>query len=106
MSPLFFRVRKLKNTPIYVKPQLTSDGGTCRLSVLVGIRNDPGKTIDSVTVQFQLPSCILSADLTSNYGIVNILSDKVHIGNNLSFVIYCRNQEVKIVRYNFFVLLL
>ncbi|KAK7397098.1 hypothetical protein VNO78_18265 [Psophocarpus tetragonolobus] len=72
-----YRVRKLKNTPIYVKPQLTSDGGTCRLSVLVGIRNDPGKTIDSVTVQFQLPSCILSADLTSNHGIVNILSDKV-----------------------------
>ncbi|ESW35304.1 hypothetical protein PHAVU_001G224000 [Phaseolus vulgaris] len=71
-----YRVRKLKNTPIYVNPQLTSDGGTCRLSVLVGIRNDPGKTIDSVTVQFQLPSCILSADLTSNYGIVNILSDK------------------------------
>ena len=72
-----FRVRKLKNTPIYVKPQLTSDGGTCRVSVLVGIRNDPGKTIDSVTVQFQLPSCILSADLTSNHGTVNILADKV-----------------------------
>ncbi|TKY61578.1 AP-3 complex subunit mu [Spatholobus suberectus] len=71
-----YRVRKLKNTPIYVKPQLTSDGGTCRVSVLVGIRNDPGKTIDSVTVEFQLPSCILSADLTSNHGIVNILANK------------------------------
>ncbi|OIW17466.1 hypothetical protein TanjilG_22578 [Lupinus angustifolius] len=71
-----YRVRNLKNTPIYVKPQLTSDGGTCRLSVLVGIKNDPGKTIDAVTVQFQLPSCILSADLTSNHGTVNILSNK------------------------------
>ncbi|XP_058738481.1 AP-3 complex subunit mu-like [Vicia villosa] len=71
-----YRVRKLKSTPIYVKPQLTSDGGTCRLSVMVGMRNDPGKTVDSVSVQFQLPPCILSADLTSTHGTVNILSNK------------------------------
>lgn len=71
-----YRVRKLKSSPIYVKPQLTSDAGTCRVSVMVGIRNDPGKTIDSITVQFQLPPCILSADLTSNHGTVNILANK------------------------------
>ncbi|KAL5582640.1 hypothetical protein UlMin_015082 [Ulmus minor] len=71
-----YRVRKLKSTPIYVKPQLTSDAGTCRISLLVGIRNDPGKMIDSITVQFQLPPCILSADLSSNHGTVNILSNK------------------------------
>ncbi|XP_027934593.1 AP-3 complex subunit mu-like isoform X1 [Vigna unguiculata] len=74
-----YRVRKLKSTPIYVKPQLISDGGTCRLSVMVGIRNDPGKTIDSVTVQFQLPPFILSADLTSNHGTVTILAKKTCI---------------------------
>lgn len=72
-----YRVKKLKSTPIYVKPQLTSNAGTCRISVMVGIRNDPGKTIDSITLQFQLPSCILSADLTSNHGTVNILSNKM-----------------------------
>ncbi|XP_058082128.1 AP-3 complex subunit mu isoform X1 [Magnolia sinica] len=72
-----YRVKKLKNTPIYVKPQLTSDAGTCRVNVLVGIRNDPGKTIDSITVQFQLPACVASADLTSNHGTVNILANKV-----------------------------
>lgn len=71
-----YRVKKLKNTPIYVKPQLSSDSGTCRINVLVGIRNDPGKTIDSISVQFQLPPCILSADLTSNHGTVNILANK------------------------------
>ncbi|KAG2694590.1 hypothetical protein I3760_08G153100 [Carya illinoinensis] len=71
-----YRVKKLKSTPIYVKPQLTSGGGTCRVDVLVGIRNDPGKTIDSITVQFQLPHCILSADMTSNHGTVNILANK------------------------------
>ncbi|KAJ7977842.1 AP-3 complex subunit mu [Quillaja saponaria] len=71
-----YRVRKLKNTPIYVKPQLTLDAGTCRISVLVGIRSDPGKTIDSITVKFQLPPGILSADLTSNHGTVNILANK------------------------------
>lgn len=80
----FFRVRKLKSTPIYVKPQLTSDGGTCRLSVMVGMRNDPGKTVDSVSVQFQLPPCILSADLTSTHGTVNILSNKVLLSSNIS----------------------
>lgn len=72
-----YRVRKLKSTPIYVKPQLSSDGGTCRISVMVGIRNDPGKAIDSITVEFQLPPCISSADLSSNHGTVNILSNKV-----------------------------
>lgn len=71
------RVKKLKSIPIYVKPQLTSDAGTCRINLMVGIKNDPGKTIDSITVQFQLPPSILSADLTSNHGVVNILSNKV-----------------------------
>ncbi|CAK9185962.1 unnamed protein product [Ilex paraguariensis] len=71
-----YRVNKLKGIPIYVKPQLTSDSGTCRINVLVGIRNDPGKTVDSVSVQFQLPPCILSADLSSNHGTVNILANK------------------------------
>lgn len=67
----------MKSTPIYVKPQLSSDSGTCRISLLVGIKNDPGKPIDEVSVQFQLPNCVLSADLSSNLGTVNILTDKV-----------------------------
>lgn len=71
-----YRVKKLKSTPIYVKPQLTSDAGTCRLSVLVGIRHDPGKTIDSITIQFQLPPSVSSTDLTANHGTVNILANK------------------------------
>ncbi|XP_074321076.1 AP-3 complex subunit mu [Silene latifolia] len=71
-----YRVKKLKNTPIYVKPQLSSDAGTCRISVLVGIRHDPGKTIDSLVVKFQLPPCIVSADMTANHGTVNILVDR------------------------------
>lgn len=71
-----YRVKKLKNTPIYVKPQLSSESGNCRISVLVGMRNDPGKTVDSITVEFQLPPCILSADLTANHGTVNILANK------------------------------
>lgn len=79
LMSLSFRVKKLKNTPIYVKPQFTSDSGTCRISVLVGIRSDPGKTIDSITVQFRLPPCVLSSDLSSNYGAVNVLADKVLI---------------------------
>ncbi|XP_016454796.1 AP-3 complex subunit mu [Nicotiana tabacum] len=71
-----YRIKKLKSTPIYVKPQITSDSGTCRISLLVGIRNDPGKAIDDISVQFLLPPRVLSADLTSNYGTVNILSNK------------------------------
>ncbi|KAL6517867.1 AP-3 complex subunit mu [Orobanche minor] len=73
---LFLRVKKLRDTPIYVKPQLTSDSGSCRISVLVGIRNNPGKSIDSITVQFQLPPCVVSYDLSSNCGTVNFLADK------------------------------
>lgn len=71
-----YRVKKLKSTPIYVKPQITSDAGNCRINVLVGIRNDPGKAVDSITVQFQLPVCVASADLTSNHGTVDILANK------------------------------
>ena len=80
LYPLF-RVKKLKSTPIYVKPQITSDDGTCRVNVMVGIRNDPGKMIDSITVQFQLPSCVLSPDLTANHGAVTIFSNKVSVLN-------------------------
>ncbi|KAK1294715.1 hypothetical protein QJS10_CPA16g01709 [Acorus calamus] len=71
-----YRVKKLKSIPIYVNPQLTSDAGTCRVNVMVGIRNDPGKIIDSLTVQFHLPPCVASADLTSNHGTVNFLANK------------------------------
>nr|GMD98539.1 AP-3 complex subunit mu [Ipomoea batatas] len=76
MDAIINKVKKLKSTPIYVKPQLSSDSGTCRISLLVGIKNDPGKPIDDVSVQFQLPNCVLSADLSSNLGTVNILTDK------------------------------
>ncbi|KAL4578913.1 hypothetical protein LXL04_015045 [Taraxacum kok-saghyz] len=71
-----YRVKKLRNCPIYVKPQMSSDSGTCRINVMVGIRNDPGKAIDSVVIQFQLPPCVTSANLTANHGTVNILADK------------------------------
>lgn len=77
MDAIVSRVKRLKNIPVYVKPQLISDAGTCRATVLVGIRNDPGKTIDNIAVRFQLPPCVTSADLTSNHGTVNILSNKV-----------------------------
>jgi AP-3 complex subunit mu len=73
------RVKKLKKTPLYVKPQLTSDSGNCRVSVMVGTRNDPGKPIDSIAVEFQLPPLIVSADLDANYGTVDILADKVSV---------------------------
>ncbi|ONK63235.1 uncharacterized protein A4U43_C07F12780 [Asparagus officinalis] len=72
-----YRVKKLKNTPLYIKPQLTSDAGTCHVNVLVGVRNDPGKPIDNITVEFHLPSCVSSSDLTANYGTVNVLADKI-----------------------------
>jgi AP-3 complex subunit mu len=81
------RVKKLKKTPIYVKPQLTSDSGNCRVSVMVGIRNDPGKPIDSITVQFQLPPLIVSADLTANHGTVDILADKVSVLSTISSIV-------------------
>ncbi|CAA7388280.1 unnamed protein product [Spirodela intermedia] len=71
-----YRVKKLKSIPIYVKPQLISSSGSCRMTVLVGTRNDPGKPIDSITIEFHLPSCVTSADFTSNHGTVNILADK------------------------------
>lgn len=77
--PFYYRVKKLKNTPIYVKPQFSSDSGVCRVSVMVGIRHDPGKTIDSITVQFQLPPCVTSSDLTTNHGTVDILANKVTV---------------------------
>ncbi|XP_020593401.1 AP-3 complex subunit mu [Phalaenopsis equestris] len=71
-----YRVKKLKNLPIYVKPQLASNSGNCRVNLLVGVRNDPGKVIEDITVQFQLPSCVDSVDVSSNHGTVNVLANK------------------------------
>lgn len=72
-----YRVKNLKNTPIYVKPQLSASGGICRVNVIVGIRNDPGKPIDSIVVQFPLPPSVVSWDLTVNYGtFYNVPSSK------------------------------
>ncbi|KAL1564426.1 AP-3 complex subunit mu [Salvia divinorum] len=45
-----YRVMKLKSTPIY--------------------------SIDNIAVQFRLPPCVASSDLSSNYGAVNVLVDK------------------------------
>ncbi|XP_078444060.1 clathrin adaptor complexes medium subunit family protein isoform X2 [Wolffia australiana] len=71
-----YRVKKLKNVPIYVKPQLVSTSGSCRMTVLVGTRNDPGKQVDSLTVEFLLPACVASADFTSNHGTMNIIAKR------------------------------
>ncbi|KAL8130554.1 hypothetical protein V2J09_019709 [Rumex salicifolius] len=71
-----YRIKSLKSIPIYVKPQLTSESGTCRVSVLVGIRNDPGKAIENINVKFQLPPCIASSDLSTNHGTIDILANK------------------------------
>lgn len=68
-----YRVKSLKNIPIFVKPQLSSSGGVCRVNVLVGIRSDPGKPIDSIFVQFPLPPSVVSWDLTANHGTVDNL---------------------------------
>lgn len=71
-----YRVKKLKNTPIYVRPQLSSDAGLCRVNILVGMRNDPGKPIDSIAIQFSLPPSVISSDLTVNHGSFNVLTNK------------------------------
>ncbi|KAH9315479.1 hypothetical protein KI387_024106, partial [Taxus chinensis] len=71
-----YRVKKVKNTPIYVRPQLSSDAGVCRVNILVGMRNDPGKPIDSITLKFSLPPSVVSSDLTANHGSVDVLTHK------------------------------
>ncbi|KAJ3676025.1 hypothetical protein LUZ60_003437 [Juncus effusus] len=71
-----YRVKGLKKVPIYIKPQFSSDSGNCRVTILAGIKNDPGKTVDSISVQFVLPAGVVSADLSSNHGTVDILADK------------------------------
>jgi AP-3 complex subunit mu len=71
-----YRVKKLKSTPIYVRPQLTSDAGLCRVNILVGMRTDPGKPIDSIALQFSLPPSVVSSDLTANHGSFNVLTNK------------------------------
>eukprot|EP00249_Psilotum_nudum_P016930 c26062_g1_i1 orf=128-1378(+) len=71
-----YRVKKLKNTPIYVKPHFTSSDGVCRVNILVGIRNDPGKPIDSIAVQIPCLPSVISSDLTANHGTVDNLHGK------------------------------
>ncbi|KAJ7525504.1 hypothetical protein O6H91_17G054100 [Diphasiastrum complanatum] len=65
-----YRVKGLKSTPVYVRPQLTFSEGICHVNVMLGIRNDPGKPVDSIVVQLPWPSTITSVDLTANHGTV------------------------------------
>eukprot|EP00246_Nothoceros_aenigmaticus_P016749 TRINITY_DN7808_c0_g1_i1.p1 TRINITY_DN7808_c0_g1~~TRINITY_DN7808_c0_g1_i1.p1 ORF type:complete len:301 (+),score=47.79 TRINITY_DN7808_c0_g1_i1:158-1060(+) len=65
-----YRVKGLKNTPIYVKPQLSSGDGVCRVNVMVGTRYDTGKPADSIIIQLPWPPAVRSADLTANHGAV------------------------------------
>lgn len=67
----------MKDIPIYVKPQFSSSGGNCRMNVFAGIRNDPGRAIESVVIEFDLPPHIAVNELTCNLGTVNILVNKV-----------------------------
>eukprot|EP00252_Welwitschia_mirabilis_P024560 TRINITY_DN732_c0_g1_i3.p1 TRINITY_DN732_c0_g1~~TRINITY_DN732_c0_g1_i3.p1 ORF type:complete len:417 (+),score=65.34 TRINITY_DN732_c0_g1_i3:156-1406(+) len=71
-----YRVKDLKNTPIYVRPQFSSNDGSCKVDIIVGLRNDPGKPVDSIVLQFPLPPYVTSSDLTSNHGNVNVLTNK------------------------------
>ncbi|CAM6098625.1 unnamed protein product [Calypogeia fissa] len=70
MDTIVNRVKGLKQTPIYVKPQLSCDAGVCQINVLVGIRNDPGKQIDDIVVEMPWPEAVRTVDLTANHGTV------------------------------------
>ncbi|KAG0622918.1 hypothetical protein M758_3G133800 [Ceratodon purpureus] len=65
-----YRVKSLKNTPIYVRPQFSSDGGVVTVTVMVGIRANVGKPVDNITLQLMLPPSVASSDLTANHGSV------------------------------------
>lgn len=47
------------------------------MNVFAGIRNDPGRAIESVVIEFDLPPHIAVNELTCNLGTVNILVNKV-----------------------------
>ena len=92
------RIKNLKNTPVYVKPQFSSSDGTCRVNVVVGLRNDPGKPIDCMTVEFPLPPSVTTWDLTANHGTVyNLSNSKVR---RISFGYGFFHSLVKAYGYN------
>lgn len=66
----FCRIKNLKNTPIYVRPQFSSGGGVVTVTVMVGIRANVGKPVDNITLQLVLPPSVASSDLTANHGSV------------------------------------
>ncbi|KAG6541595.1 hypothetical protein Mapa_016988 [Marchantia paleacea] len=65
-----YRVKGLENTPLYVKPQLSCSEGVVRVNILVGIRIDPGRTIENIIVDVPWPPSVTTADLTANHGTV------------------------------------
>ncbi|XP_024379655.1 AP-3 complex subunit mu isoform X2 [Physcomitrium patens] len=65
-----YRIKNLKNTPIYVRPQFSSGGGVVTVTVMVGIRANVGKPVDNITLQLVLPPSVASSDLTANHGSV------------------------------------
>ncbi|KAL2619943.1 hypothetical protein R1flu_000148 [Riccia fluitans] len=65
-----YRVKGLENTPVYVKPQLSCSEGVVRVNILVGIRVDPGRTIESIVIDIPWPPSVTTAELTANHGSV------------------------------------
>lgn len=66
------------------------------MNVFAGIRNDPGKAIESVVIQFELPPCVAVNELTCNLGTVNILANKVIYQTQMAKTIsekYCCNDK-------------
>ncbi|EFJ14351.1 hypothetical protein SELMODRAFT_181161 [Selaginella moellendorffii] len=65
-----YRVKGLKNPPLFVRPQLSSGEGICRVNVLVGLRGDPGKPVDAIIVQLPWPPSVVSTNLSPSVGTV------------------------------------
>lgn len=95
----FYRIKDLKNTPIYVRPQFSSGGGVVTLTMMVGIRANIGKPVDNITVQLLLPPSVVSSDLTANFGTIlpNHGTKVLSLISNLDAIYLCIQMSVWLV---------
>jgi len=62
-----YRVKGQLQIPIYVKPQISFNGTTGKVTVMVGSKT-PGKLVEDVVITIPLSKAVSSTSLTSNIG--------------------------------------
>eukprot|EP01094_Clydonella_sp_ATCC50884_P006719 TRINITY_DN1592_c0_g1_i1.p1 TRINITY_DN1592_c0_g1~~TRINITY_DN1592_c0_g1_i1.p1 ORF type:complete len:410 (-),score=130.40 TRINITY_DN1592_c0_g1_i1:97-1326(-) len=63
-----YRVNQHIQPPMYCKPQISFHNGVGKMSIMVGPKNNGGKTIEEVAIQVKFPKSVIGVNCDSGFG--------------------------------------